>query len=127
MSSDLTRLEEKSHVQFFRSFHVEGLKGGMNRLLLRSVPTASHPTRVEVLFQFVQYMDMPMRFHGLAIHDATDETRNRFFELHESYPDCQVFRFESGGQTVGQVFAAFCMYGEDSKGAGDESMFGAFR
>jgi hypothetical protein len=41
----------------------------MNRLLLRSLPTAEQPVRIEVLFSYVQYMRIGMDFDGLSIYN----------------------------------------------------------
>ena len=65
------RLAENKSVAFLQSFHVEILRGGMNRLLLRSMPSSDQPSRIEVLFQYVQHLEMPMAFEGLLIEDAT--------------------------------------------------------
>src|SRR5438045_330612 len=120
-----TRLSEGSYTEFRRQFHVEVLKGGMNRLLLRALPVAADPTRVEVFFQYVQHLEMPMRFDGLAVRDVTHDELGRpeYVNLHRKFPECRVYRLESQGATVGRVMAAACLFGEDSAAAGAESMF----
>src|SRR5215471_7700074 len=106
-------------------FHVEVLRGGMNRLLLRAMPTVEEPTRVEVFFQYVQHLEMPMRFSGLRISDTTREDRLNatLGDVLRQVPECRVFRLESDGQVVGRVVAAACVYGEDAATAGAASMF----
>lgn len=66
-------LSGDSQVAFSRRFHVEVLRGSMNRLLLRAMPTADEPTRMEVFFQYVQHLDMPMvrRAHHQRRHQRS--------------------------------------------------------
>jgi hypothetical protein len=52
-----------------RIFHVEVLKGGMNRLLFRSNRTATLPTRIEVFFINVKYLSLGTLLDGLTIRD----------------------------------------------------------
>lgn len=91
---------------------MEILRGGMNRLLLRSMGTKSTPTRVEIYFPYVQHLDIPMRFEELAISCEAWGASDSF-----------LFRLESRGVSVGQVVAAHCIYGEDVAPAGSASMF----
>ena len=65
-------LGEGESIGFLRQFRLELFRGGMNRLLLRSRPTASDG-RIEIFFQYVQRLDIPMTFEGLSIEDATAE------------------------------------------------------
>ena len=118
-------LADGSAVGFFRRFHVEVLRGGMNRLLLRAKPSAENPVRVEVLFQYVQHLDIPMSFEGLTIEDATaeDGLHAPWSDVLVGFPKCRVFRLLSGGRLVGRVIAAACSYGEDDAVAGAPSMF----
>lgn len=55
-------LAEQDSVRFLGSFHVETFRGGMNRLLLRAMPTEDDRERIEVLFQYVQRLAIPMDF-----------------------------------------------------------------
>lgn len=120
-----TPLDKDSQIAFSRHFHVEALRGGMNRLLLRAIPTKNEPTRVEVFFQYVQHLDIPMAFDGLVVADVTkDKTEKaKYPDLLQKFPECRVFRLESGGATVGHIVAAACVFGEDSAPTGAESMF----
>lgn len=52
-----------------RKFHLEVMRGGMNRLLLRSNVGKSWDTRIEVLFMNVKYMSMATTMDGLIIDD----------------------------------------------------------
>ena len=119
------RLENDSRVTFLRSFHVELLRGGMNRLLLRSMPTADQPTRVEIYFQYVQHLDIPMSFERLVISDVTrsEEGNARYDDFLRRYARCRIYRLESGGVRAGEIVASACMFGEDSAPLGAESMF----
>ena len=112
-------------MSFARAFHVEVLRGGMNRLLLRALPTAAEPTRVEVFFQYVQHLEIPMRFSGLTVSYSTSEERANatLVDVLQRFPECRVFRLDSGGRPVGRVVAGACMYGEDVAALGEASMF----
>jgi len=93
------------------------------RLLLRSRPTEGEG-RVEILFQYVQRMDLPMVFDGLSIEDSTaeDGSASPWAEVLVGFPECRVFRVLSGGRLVGRVVAAACVVGEDDEGASAASM-----
>lgn len=114
-----------SRICLSRHIHVEILRGGKNRLLLRSTATRSNPTRLEIYFPYVQHLDLPMRFDELTIScEAVDDTLSPDVrELMRNFPDCNLFRLESRGARVGHVVAAHCMYGEDEAPAGSDSMF----
>ena len=118
-------LAHNATVSFARHFHVEALRGGMNRLLLRALPTESDATRVEVLFQYVQHLHIPMRFDGLEIADTTvaDSEQPEFNALLRRFPECRIFRLISRGQRAGEVVASACSFGEDSATTGASSMF----
>ncbi len=119
-----TPLGEGESVDFFRRFHIEVFRGGMNRLLLRSRPT-ENDGRVEILFQYVQRMDVPMTFEGLSVEDATAEDCDvsPWDEVLVGFPECRVFRLMSGGHLVGRVVAAACVVGEDEEIASAPSLF----
>ena len=108
----LIALAKGSRITLSRAFHVEILRGGMNRLLLRSTATNSNPTRVEIYFPYVQHLDIPMRFDELTISCEA-------WGASESF----LFRLESNGVSVGQVVAAHCIFGEDDAPLGSASMF----
>ncbi len=120
-----TPLADGESVGFLRRFHVETFRGGMNRLLLRARPTDENSERVEVLFQYVQRLDVPMRFEGLTIDDGTGEDGRvePWSTVLVQFPECRVYRLMSGGQLVGRVAASACMYGEDEEPIGAPSMF----
>lgn len=52
-----------------RRFHVEVMRGGMNRLLLRSNIQEPWDTRIEILFMNVKYMNIGTTMNGLIIED----------------------------------------------------------
>jgi hypothetical protein len=84
-------LREGESWDFFRVFHIELFRGGMNRLLLRSWATDNEPLRLEVLFMNVKRLCVPTAFDGLLIRGSTagkrldvrfaDETAVQRFEL----------------------------------------------
>jgi hypothetical protein len=120
-----TPLDKDSQIALSRRFHVEAFRGGMNRLLLRAIPTKDEPTRVEVFFQYVQHLNIPMKFSGLVLTDVTkDKTENsKYPDLLRTFPETRLYRLASGGATVGYIVAAACVFGEDSAATGTESMF----
>ncbi len=117
-----TPLAEGARVTVERSFHVELLRGGMNRLLLRALPTSEAQSRVEVLFQYVQHLDVPMSFGRLVIDDVTDAEAESVAEILERFPECRVYRV-GGGARPGRIVAAACVVGEDHESPYAESMF----
>ncbi|HEU4779484.1 MAG TPA: hypothetical protein VFS58_06335 [Steroidobacteraceae bacterium] len=121
----LISLAPGSRISLSRQFHVEILRGGMNRLLLRSTATRSRPTRLEVYFPYVQHLDLGMRFDELTIscEAGAEALRPDLRELIRNFPECHLFRLESKGAPAGYVVAAHCMYGEDDAPAGSDSMF----
>lgn len=120
-----TPLANGGSVGFLRVFHVESFRGGMNRLLLRAMPTEENSERVEVLFQYVQRVDLPMRFEGLTIEDATesDGAEDPWSVVLAQYPECRVYRLVSGERIVGRVAASACVYGQGEEPIGAPSMF----
>jgi hypothetical protein len=116
-------LDKGGRITLARSFHVEALRGGMNRLLLRALRNAEHPSRVEVLFQYVQDLDIPMTFDRLEIADVTEDERVSAASLLQRFPECRVYRLNSGLDRSGRVVAAACVVGEDNASAAAESMF----
>ncbi|MGB6058582.1 MAG: hypothetical protein WBF71_09990 [Microthrixaceae bacterium] len=97
----------------------------MNRLLLRAMPTDENPERVELLFQYVQRIDVPMDFEGLTVEESTGEDcrDEPWSTVLAQYPECRVYRLMSGGRVVGRVVAAACAYGQDEEPIGAPSMF----
>ncbi len=53
-----------------RVFHLEVLKGGMNRLLFRSNRSLQFTTRVEVLFMNVKFLSLGTSLEGLVVQDV---------------------------------------------------------
>lgn len=120
-----TPLASGGSVGFLRVFHVESFRGGMNRLLLRAMPTVENSERVEVLFQYVQRVEMPMTFEGLTIEDASesDGAEGPWSAVLAQYPECRVYRLMSGGRIVGRVASSTCVHGQDEEPIGAPSMF----
>jgi hypothetical protein len=57
-------------VRFDGPFAVWSYTVGHGRLLLRRTKSATHPTRVDVLFKNVGWVCLPMNFDGLQIKEA---------------------------------------------------------
>ncbi len=64
----VTRWEHSDHLDLSgRIFHLEVLRGGMNRLLFRSNRSQSWPTRIEIFFMHVQHLAVPTRLEGPVV------------------------------------------------------------
>lgn len=120
-----TVLGENDSIGFPRDFHVEVLRGGMNRLLLRSRPTETDPERIEVFFQYVQRLEVPMHFTDLTIEDSTleDGVSDPWAATLEDYSECRIWRLRSQGHVTGRIAAAACVVGRDHASNGSPSMF----
>lgn len=64
-------LEPGGSLVFHRVFVIGLYKGSMGRLLLRSDPTQTHPTRIDVLFVNTQHISLPTVLEGLEVRDVT--------------------------------------------------------
>jgi hypothetical protein len=114
------RLEDEPF-RFDRVFFVEILRGGMNRLLLRSLPTDTDAARHEVLFQYVQGIElMTMNFEGLSIE--VDALSTKFTDLEVQFPECRTYRLDSASGR-GLVFASACVWESRVVEADDPSFF----
>lgn len=118
-----TPLSRDGRIEIDREFHVEILRGGMNRLLLRSMPTEHTPIRIEVFFQYVRYMDMTMKFGSLTITDVTDRGQSAVAAILAMFPETRIYELSANEGYCGRVAAAACVVGEDSAAASAESMF----
>jgi hypothetical protein len=82
----------------------------MNRLLLRSFPTLIDQFRIDIHFQFVQAIHLPvLDFEGLEISDETGAPHTPFLDTLVEYPECRIFRLTSN-KNVGWIVAAGCAY-----------------
>jgi hypothetical protein len=119
-----TPLNDGSRIRFERKVHLEIFRGGENRLLLRSYQTAAHPTRLEILFAYVQHLNIPTCFDGLVVQHDTNERAVKNYELLlRQYPKCRLYRLDSNDGKIGEIVASACLYGEDTAPLGSESMF----
>lgn len=94
-------------------------------MLLRSLPTQVAPTRVEVFFQYVQHLNIPMSIEDLVLEDVTHEPTAA--DLRPRFPELRIFRLRSGESVVGELVAGDCVYGEDDAPANADSMFPGMR
>lgn len=120
-----TLLQSSNRLKFDRNFHVEILKGGMNRLLLRSLPCSAHPTRIEIFFQYVQYLEMPMKFSGVSIVnlDAKTSLSREIADVLRRFPSCRAFELTTLEGFTSYVVAASCSSCEDLEAADAQSAF----
>lgn len=120
-----TALAPGESVQLLRVFHVELFRGGMNRLLLRAMPTTDNSERIEICFFGVELVSIPMDFEGLTIEDSTevDASLSPWAEVLVRFPDRRIFRLISGGKLAGRVAAVECAYDFDEAPLGAKSMF----
>lgn len=120
-----TPLGEGQSIEFLREFHVELLRGGMNRLLIRSLPTETFPTRIEILFQRVFRLDIPMNFDGLTVSEASINPKisEPWSSLATAQHSIRIYELQTQNRHVGRIAAADCAYGEDDLPNGSPSMF----
>jgi hypothetical protein len=87
----------------------------MNRLLLRSYPDAFSNSRVEVFFQYVQYLQLPSKFADLGIKKLkpTDPVHRAATDTIKSFPVCCAFELSGSAGFTGVVVASECMIWED--------------
>jgi hypothetical protein len=117
-SDELVILEARD-----RSFHVEVLKGGMNRLLLRSNRSAAHPTRLEVFFINVKFMSIGTFFEGMRISDkgVVPNLADLDWEINTSQP---IHAFEVWSKSgSGMIVAGGVETDESTAGPTDPSRF----
>lgn len=107
-----------------RLFHVEILRGGMNRLLLRSNKSETWSDRIEIFFMYVQYMAIPMTLHGPVIEmlGRVDECRDVIPGSFAINPDLKVYSVRSQGSN-GLVVASALALDESTASASDPSNF----
>ena len=87
------------------------------------MPTPAVPSRIEVLFQYVQHLDIPMAFPSLKIEEESNVEERPLAGLLRRFPECRSYRLSSDGEPIGRVIASACIIGEDSEPAGADSMF----
>jgi len=105
-----------------RVFHVEALKGGMDRLLLRSDRTSHSPYRIEVLFMYVKFLAIATTLEGLVIKDLgpLEESVWQGWRLDAS--DLRVFEVRSSAG-VGCIVAGSVASQTSEAGPSDPSGF----
>jgi hypothetical protein len=97
-----------------RVFQVWAFTVGMNRLLLRSTKSETHPTRVDVLFQNVKAMNLPTQLDGLVVTEAGAAREIEIIEETGLLPGegTVFFEVESSGR-IGFVVAGVVVEDED--------------
>lgn len=117
-SADQTVLETTD-----RTFHIEVLKGGMNRLLLRSNRTPTHPTRVEVFFINVKFISLGTLLNGMRITDkgVVADPADLEWDIRASQP-LHLFEVWSGSGS-GTIVAGGVETDESTAGPTDPSRF----
>lgn len=100
------------------------MRGGMNRLLLRSYPNDQLRSRVEILFMNVRFMNMGTDFDGLVISDRghlSDQPGSLSWRV-SPQPELHVFEIESASGT-GVIVAGAVAVDESDAATGDPSHF----
>lgn len=107
-----------------RKFHLEVMRGGMNRLLLRSNIGKTWDTRVEVLFMNVKYMSLGTTMDGLVIEDlgVLEEHRDAVPWTLPPSPGLHYFEVRSGSGT-GRVVAGSVSIDISNDGPSEPSRF----
>lgn len=99
---------------------------GHRQLLLRSVKSADHPTRIDVLFKGVSQFHLPAVLNGLVIAEESDQNEVRdLFTLHESEATKKVLKLFTarGTDFLGYVTARIAFQHEDEGEYYDPSFF----
>jgi hypothetical protein len=106
-----------------RVFHLEILKGGMNRLLFRSNRSSSFPTRVEIIFMNVQYLSVGTSLDGLAVRDRgpAENWIDPNWRLRQR-DEIRIYEVASASG-IGQVIAGSVGFDESDAGPSDPSRF----
>jgi hypothetical protein len=106
-----------------RVFHLEVLKGGMNRLLFRSNRSSVFASRVEILFMNVQYMALGTSLDGLVVRDvgAAEGWNDRVWRIGQR-AELRVYEVTSASGE-GRVVAGSVTVDESDAGPGDPSRF----
>jgi hypothetical protein len=106
-----------------RVFHLEVLKGGMNRLLFRSNRSSVFASRVEILFMNVQYVALGTSLDGLAVRDvgAAEDWNDRVWRIGQR-AELRVYEVTSASGE-GRVVAGSVTVDESDAGSGDPSRF----
>ena len=108
-----------------RIFHLEVLRGGMNRLLFRSNRSQTRSTRIEVFFMYVQHLCVPTRLEGPVIDrlGPLEENAHRVpWRLPSSETGLSVYSVSARGGS-GTIVAAALAVEESSAGPSDPSGF----
>lgn len=104
-----------------RVFHLETLKGGMNRLLFRSNRGSNSPTRVEILFMNVKYLALGTTLDGMTVRDICATGTGIGWRI-GGPDDVHVYRVESSSGE-GHVVAGSVTVDRSEAGPADPSRF----
>ena len=107
-----------------RVFHLEVLRGGMNRLLFRSNKSETWPTRVEILFMNVNFLAIGTLLHGPVITPLgpVAEHAERVAWLLNTPDDLSLFSIRSA-EGDGLIVAGSLSLDESHASASDPSSF----
>lgn len=120
-----TRSDELGFIdQSDRIFHLEVLRGGMNRLLFRSNMSETWPTRVEILFMNVKYLAVATVLRGPVIQrlGSLEECSDRVSWSLDAPSGIAVFSVHSGDGR-GMVVAGSMALDESNASPSDPSRF----
>jgi hypothetical protein len=115
----------KELVIFDRTFEIWAYQVSPHQpLLLRSSPNGTCPTRIEIFFKQVDTINLPTRFHGLSISEATDEdVQSVGFEPERLLRNHQKLFVLRGSEYSGYVVAGMVTWHESDLRDDDESYF----
>jgi hypothetical protein len=108
-----------------RQFQVWKYTVGHSQLLLRSVKSSDHPTRIDVLFKGVSQFHLPTVLNGLVIAEGAESDISELFTLRESEArkkELKLFPVR-GVDFVGYVSALVVFTHEDEGEYYDPSFF----
>jgi hypothetical protein len=117
-----THLAEPDVIDYSdRVFHLEMLKGGMNRLPFRSNRGSNSSTRVEILFMNVKYLALGTTLDGMTVRDICAAGTDLGWRI-GGPDDVHVYRVESSSGE-GLVVAGSVTVDRSEAGPADPSLF----
>lgn len=107
-----------------RVFHIETLRGGMNRLLLRSNRNSQWRSRIEVLFMNVKFMKIGTQLDGLIVKDrgSIDHWQESVHWRVSALSELHIYDIESASG-AGMVVAGSVTADSSEAGPDDPSHF----
>jgi hypothetical protein len=115
-----------------RQFQVWAYTVSHGQLLLRSTKTEEMPTRIDILFKPVSFMELPTLFHGITVCEVESGDadgilgRIQASEYHIIYKHQKVYKLSSGDVVAYVVASAFVVHEDDGEYYDRSALFHQF-